>query len=128
MINLPALARQLDELGIMSKSFVDLSRDEALAMVKAVVESLVERRMPYVALDRHGNHTLIVPADAPPELQPWLHEDSYAAGFRLLRFVGADEAMMEAHLGPDWRVKEASGRFAPGWVPMNAMNTKGAAK
>ena len=49
-MNLPKLAARLQGMGIMGKSFNDLSRDEAVAMVEAcwdILEPTDARRMPY---------------------------------------------------------------------------------
>lgn len=108
MIDLPKLASHFEEAGIMDRPFRDLSRDDVLAMVRGVLDSLSEKRMPYLASGRHGNRELVVPAGTPRELQTWRAKNSYLAMHALLASLNAEEEVMVAYLGKDWRetVKE----------------------
>lgn len=108
MIDLPKLASHFEEAGIMDRPFRDLSKDDVLAMVRGVLDSLSEKRMPYLASGRHGSRELVVPAGTPRELQTWRAKNSYLAMHALLASLNAEEEVMVAYLGKDWRetVKE----------------------
>ena len=104
MIDLPALAQRLTTAGIVGKSFSDLSRDEVLSMVQAVLDSLDERgwRMPCFR-DSGGRRELIVPVNAPPYAKTWKAKDPWLAMHRLLSTLGATDEDRVAYLGPLWR-------------------------
>ena len=107
MINLPALAAQLTEKGIMDKAFYDMNRDEVEAMIQAVVDSLepTPMVMPYISM-LYGEPVLVIPSNAPEELKPWKkqgHNEGYAALFRILQQLRANDDMMRRYLGEDWK-------------------------
>lgn len=107
MVNLQALAEQLASLGIMQKAFYDMNRDEVEALCDAVLECVESRpaTMPYISA-RYDEPVLIIPDDAPKELQPWKQpglNGGYAALYRVLRLLNADDDMMRRYLGKDWR-------------------------
>lgn len=104
MINLPALADRLTALGLMDRPFFNMNRDEVEALCQAVLDCHQTRpmTMPYIS-ERYQEPVLIIPDDAPPDLQPWKQQDGYAALHRVLCLIGADEAMMRRYLGVDWK-------------------------
>jgi len=106
-MNLPALATKLQELGIMGKAFVDLSRDEAVALVEAcwgILEQTDARRMPYWRGPVRGavERELCVPFDSPDTFKTWLHEDGWLRMYRLLEMMGAEPCEFRRYLGRDW--------------------------
>ena len=106
-MNLPKLAARLQGMGIMGKSFNDLSRDEAVAMVEAcwdILEPTDARRMPYWRRPAAGTleRELIVPFDSPSEFKTWLEGDGWLKMYRLLEMMGAEPADYCRYLGRNW--------------------------
>ena len=108
MINLPALADRLNEIGVMEKAFIAMNKDEVMAFCQAVVDNL-EREpwtMPYWR-PQGGERVLVMPADAPPVYRTWLYDPNKNHGrivlYHLLRTIGATEMEMAAYLGEAWR-------------------------
>lgn len=101
MVNLQALAAKLQTTGIMDKAFADMSRDDVLVMVGAVVEALETRRMPY--FESYGDYReLVIPRDAPVEMQPHRAPCGWLAMHRTLCTLGATEEEFTRYLGPTW--------------------------
>lgn len=107
-MDLPKLATKLQELGIMGKAFVDLSRDEAEAMVRAcwdILEPTDARRMPFWRgpVTDTNERELCIPFDSPAMLQPWLKGDAWMEMYRLLERMGAEPCEFRRYLGQDWK-------------------------
>lgn len=108
MINLPALADRLNEIGVMEKAFIAMNREEVTALCQAVVDNLDAEpwTMPYWR-PQGGERVLVMPADAPPVYRTWLYDSSKNHGrvvlYHLLRTIGANEKEMVAYLGEAWR-------------------------
>lgn len=101
-IDLHALAKRLQALNLLDTPFREFSRDDVLAMAQAVVDALVEGRMPYLRTTPSGRKELIMPFDAPEDLKTWKHGDGYLRLYKLLKMLGADEGVMRAYLGDDY--------------------------
>lgn len=108
MINLPALADRLIELGVMEKAFAAMNRDEVTALCQAVVENLESEpwTMPHWR-QQGGERVLVMPSDAPPAYRTWLYDPNKNHGrvvlYHLLRSMGATDKEMESYLGEAWR-------------------------
>jgi hypothetical protein len=80
MVNLTELAARLNDAGIMTKSFLNMTRPEIETLISAVFSCLDDAvppegwRNPYLETLTEGKQRLVVPFDAHPKYHWWQPE------------------------------------------------------
>lgn len=106
MINLPTLAANLTQQGLIDKAFYDMNRDEVEAMCEAVLTAYEPEQevIPYILRDRH-EPVLVVPSNASPRFRRigLIGDDARMVLRDTLKMLGADDDMMRRYLGANWK-------------------------
>lgn len=88
MIDLPALAEQLQDAGLLQKSFLDCTRSEILQICEAVLSSIGDEvppegwNNPYLEETAKGKR-MVIPFDCHPKYR-WWTEDGQSVGQTLI--------------------------------------------
>jgi len=100
MMDLKYLARELNELGIMNKAFIDMNEEEINSLCLAVIDAAGSYQPPYLLPEVNGNETLVVPFSSPPEYRYWTiqdHEARRRALISILRMLNAKTETFAAY-------------------------------